>query len=314
MCIRDSLQNIEAEEAQESGPAGEESMPKDEWSEEETWCMDNVQYCLLPKSVVPPLWNLSNRFSELPDSGDFEDEFPMLGGAPKCTPLGSSDVKPSPTKGACNSGGCCGGSGLVKTGAGTLGAKSARKNRKYVPLFPTVQEEKEAADLMVLLESCAADDVPLGSLAPPRPGFRLIEAVFDTGAFKSCTPPGLFPGTVRPSAMSKAGKHFSGPDQSAIPNLGEQNCRFLTETGDPASMCMQVAKIDRVLVAGAAVTSGGNTKVELLKDHGTITNMKTMKTVRLHRRGGADGGVYVMRIWIPDGTTGGFPRQVVAKK
>ena len=80
--------------------------------------------------------------------------------------------------------------------------------------------------------------------------------------------------------MSREGKHFSGPDQSPISNLGGQDCRFLTQDGTQAKMCLRVADIDRVLIVGA--DSSGDSKVELLKDNGTITNVKTLKTIPLH--------------------------------
>ena len=112
--------------------------------------------------------------------------------------------------------------------------------------------------------------------------------------------------------MSKAGKGFSGPDQSPIPNLGEQDCAFLTELGDEAEMRLQVAPIDRVLIAGTDITRKGDVKVELLKEGGTITNLTTNKTIPLHRRGNEDGGVYIMRLWIP--VASGFTRQEVPKK
>jgi hypothetical protein len=42
-------------------------------------------------------------------------------------------------------------------------------------------------------------------------------------------------------------------------------------------MCLQVADIDRVLIAGADLTASGDTKVELLKHNGTITNLETFQ-------------------------------------
>ena len=113
--------------------------------------------------------------------------------------------------------------------------------------------------------------------------------------------------------MSRAGKGFSGPDQSPIPNLGEQDCRLLTEDGTQAMMTLQVAPIDRILIAGADMTASGETKVELLKESGTITNVKTNKTIPLHRRGNDDGGVYIMPLWIPVVSPAGFTRQATSK-
>jgi hypothetical protein len=180
----------------------------------------------------------------------------------------------------------------------------------------SIKEEKLAdpspSDLLFLLGDWQDAGPPLANVEVLRPGFRLIEGVFDTGAFKSCTPPGLFPGKVRASKMSAPGKGFSGPDQSPIPNLGEQLCKFLTEDGAQAEMCLQVAPIDRILIAGADVTASGDVKVELLKEGGTITNMRTNRVVPLHRRGNEDGGVYIMRLWIP--VASGFTRQATSKK
>ena len=61
------------------------------------------------------------------------------------------------------------------------------------------------------------------------------------------------------------------------------------------------------------MTAGWDTKVELLKDSGSITNIKTLKTIPLHRRGNAEGGVYVMRLWIPMASLAGFTRQATPK-
>jgi len=181
-----------------------------------------------------------------------------------------------------------------------------------------IEEEKLAelspSDLLVLLGDWQDTKIPLANLDTPRLGYRLVEAVVDTGAFKSCTPPDLFPGKLRPSKMSRAGKGFLGPEQSPIPNLGEQDCRFLTEDGTQARMCLQVAPIDRILIAGADTTASGENKVELLKESGTITNMKTNKIIPLHRRGNDDGGVYIMRLWIPNVPDAGFTRQVTPKR
>jgi hypothetical protein len=114
--------------------------------------------------------------------------------------------------------------------------------------------------------------------------------------------------------MSKAGKGFAGPDQSPIPNLGEQICKFITEDGTQARMCLQVAPIDRILIAGADMTASGKTKVELSKENGAIIDIETGRSIPLHRRGNADGGVYIMRLWIPDSSTAGFTRQVAPKR
>ena len=181
-------------------------------------------------------------------------------------------------------------------------------------IVKTIPEEPSDSDLLVLMSDWQDIGAPLGNLEAPRPGYRMIEGVFDTGAFKSWTPSNPFPGKSRPSKISLEGKHFSGVDQSPIPNLGGQDCRFLAQDGTQARMCLQVADIDRVLIAGADMTVSGDTKVELLKDSGNITNVKMLKTIPLHRRGNVDGGVCVMRLWIPMASLAGSTRQATSKK
>ena len=201
--------------------------------------------------------------------------------------------------------------GLASVLCGSFGgnARTRRRRRAQAARLPqsdltparaSIEEQKPAelspSDLLVLLSDWKDTSIPLANLDAPRPGFQIVEAVFDTGAFKSCTPPNLFPGKVRASKMSKAGKGFAGPDKSPIPNLGEQDCEFLIEDGSQAGMILQVAPIDRILIAGADVSRKGDTKVELLKEGGSIINMRTNKMIPLHRRGNADGGVYTMRL------------------
>ena len=142
-----------------------------------------------------------------------------------------------------------------------------------------------------------------------RPGYKLIEAVFDTGAVHSCVPPGVFAGPIQPSPMSRSGKKYRGPDKSPIPNLGEIKGRFETEDNKNVCLLWQVANIERPLIAGAQITAAGN-KVELEATSGKIVCKKTGRTIKLHKRGGTDGGVYVVKMWIPDGpNAAGFPRQ-----
>ena len=175
---------------------------------------------------------------------------------------------------------------------------------------PTETQDDDGAmsrGLFILLGDLADGDLPLGSLEA-RPGFKLIEAVFDTGAVHSCVPPGIFPGPILASAMSRAGKKYRGPDKSPIPNLGQLTGRFETEDNMRVSLLWQVANIERPLIAGAQITAAGNT-VELDATSGKIVCKKTGRTIKLHKRGGADGGVYVVKMWIPDASAAGFPRQ-----
>ena len=133
---------------------------------------------------------------------------------------------------------------------------------------------------------------------------------FDTGAFHSVTPRGIFPGAITSSPMSRAGKKYRGPDNSRIPNLGMIDGRWLDELGAPCGLPWQVADIATPLMAGTQVTAGGNTVV-LKESGGSITNDKTGRVVQIHKRGDAEGGVYIIKMWVPIGDTPqpGFPRQ-----
>ena len=103
------------------------------------------------------------------------------------------------------------------------------------------------------------------------------------------------------------GKKYRGPDKSPIPNLGEVEGRFITEEGIGPGITWQVADIDRPLIAGTQVTNAGN-RITLDADGGLITNLKTGKTIRLHRRGDDEGGVYILKMWVPLKPTVGFQR------
>ena len=196
----------------------------------------------------------------------------------------------------------------------TLGNKRTQRRRNAAATARLPQSDP--SDILVLLGDWQDAAVPLKNMEviPPRPGYKMVEAVFDTGAWTSCTPPDLFPGPVRASKMSKAGKGFAGPDQSPIPNLGEQECSFLVEDGTPGKMCLQVAPIDKILIAGAQMTYTGKHKVELEKESGAIIDVESGRQIPLHRRGNEDGGVFIMRLWIPDNSAAGFTRQVAPKR
>ena len=139
-----------------------------------------------------------------------------------------------------------------------------------------------------------------------------MEAVVDSGAVDSVVPPGIFEGAVRPSAMSKSGKRYHGPDGSPIPNLGQVDVSFRTEENHQCCLTWQVAQIERPLVAVSHLSASGH-KVILGKDGGEIVHTGTGRKIHLHRR----GGVYVLRMWVPvpgaergrdNKAASGFPR------
>ena len=130
------------------------------------------------------------------------------------------------------------------------------------------------------------------------PGEKLIEVVVDSGAVQSVAPPGLFPGTVEPSAMSRAGRTYRAANGSQIRNLGQVRVPFVSPEGHKCSFPFQVAEVEHALLSVGHLAAAGN-KVELHDKGGLITNVASGRTMALTRR----GGVYVLRLRVS-----GFPR------
>ena len=143
--------------------------------------------------------------------------------------------------------------------------------------------------------------------APP-PGYMLVEAVVDSGAEQSVAPPGFFPGEMRPSAMSKSGRAYRAANGTRIKNLGEMVVLFSTEGGHKCKMPMQIAEVERPLIAASQLGAAGN-KVELEEHDGSITHKQSGRKIPLQRK----GGVYIMRMYIriPEAGASGFPRPEV---
>ncbi len=129
----------------------------------------------------------------------------------------------------------------------------------------------------------------------PRGG-RVVEAVVDSGAVHSVTPPGVFPGPTLPSVWSRAGRGYRAANGTGIKNLGQVAVKFCTAEGDTCNIPFQVAEVDQPLLSVAHLTGAGN-RVELGHASGRVVNLKTGRTIALERR----GGVYIMRMYLADG-------------
>ncbi len=122
---------------------------------------------------------------------------------------------------------------------------------------------------------------------------QVIEAVVDSGAVHSVTPPGWFPGPTVPSAWSRAGRGYRAANGTAIKNLGQVTVKFATAAGDRCSIPFQVAEVEQPLLSVAHLTSAGN-RVELGHASGRVVNLTTGRAIALERR----GGVYIMRMYV----------------
>ena len=128
---------------------------------------------------------------------------------------------------------------------------------------------------------------------------RVVEVVVDSGAVQSVAPPGLFPGTVVPSDVSRAGRTFRAANGSHIRNLGQLRVNFTSMEGHKCSLPFQVAEVEHALLSVSHLTSAGNV-VELRAEGGRITNAASGRSMALVRR----GGVYILPLRVA-----GFPRQ-----
>ena len=191
-----------------------------------------------------------------------------------------------------------------------MGSRRGRQGRKDPACVIPGCTGCDGGGLDLLTKSDGADDlgkvvygVAVNDPSKPAGRYRIIEAVVDSGAEESVTPPDLFEGTVRPSAMSRAGRKYRAANGSLIPNLGQLGVNFVTDEGFPCGLPFQVAEVERPLIVASALARAGN-RVEFTADGGKIVNDKLGKVLTLARR----GGVYVLRMRVPTKTSD-FPRR-----
>ena len=139
-------------------------------------------------------------------------------------------------------------------------------------------------------------DSALNALGKPGDDCQLVEGIVDSGAVNSVTNKTSFDAEVKPSEMSRSGQRYRGPDGSRIPNYGQQEVEFATDEGHKCGLTMQVADVERPLIAVSHLSEAGN-DVHLNKKGGTIINQKTGKKIAIQRR----GNLYVLRMWVKNG-------------
>jgi hypothetical protein len=136
----------------------------------------------------------------------------------------------------------------------------------------------------------------LGAVSSDGRGGRVVEAIVDSGAVHSVTPPGLFPGPTVPSPWSRAGRGYRAANGTGIRNLGQVTVKFATATGDRCSIPFQVAEVEQPLLSVAHLAAAGN-RVELGNINGRVVNTTTGRAIALEKR----GGVYIMKMHIAEG-------------
>ena len=147
-------------------------------------------------------------------------------------------------------------------------------------------------------------EVLLAAVSGDASAGQVVEAVVDSGAVDSVTPPSLFPGLVSPSPWSRAGRGYRAANGTKIKNLGQVQVPFGTAEGHKCQIQFQVAEVEQPLLSVAHLTSAGN-RVELGHTSGRVVNIKTGRAIALERR----GGVYILKMFIPDAAPLPFRRQ-----
>ncbi len=145
-----------------------------------------------------------------------------------------------------------------------------------------------------LLVGDGDNDELLATVSAEAPGGRVVEAVVDSGAVHSVTPPGRFPGRVCPSPWSRTGRGYRAANGTRIANLGQAQVPFSTSEGHRCAIPFQVAPVEQPLLSVAHLTEAGN-RVTLGDKDGQIVNTTTGRTIGLERR----GRVYIMKMYIP---------------
>ena len=127
----------------------------------------------------------------------------------------------------------------------------------------------------------------------------IIEAVVDSGAEDSVTPPGVFVGEVTTSAMSRAGRKYRAANGSPIPNLGQTVAYFRDAGGRACGIPFQVAQVDRPLVSVSRLAAAG-CKVSFQEDTGEILHVSSGRSLPLIRK----NGVYILEMRVGGGSAG----------
>ena len=115
------------------------------------------------------------------------------------------------------------------------------------------------------------------------------------------SPRRFFPGPVVPSRMSKAGGSYRVANGHRVPNVGQQAVYFRTDENQAAGMMFQTAEIERPLISTSQLAASGH-RVVFNEKGGEIIYEKSSRHTALHKR----GGIYVLRMWIPESPEQGF--------
>ncbi len=176
---------------------------------------------------------------------------------------------------------------------GPVGSAAAPGTRRGPESSIAPGTQRGAALIASLREDA---DALLGAVAgETSTGGKWVEAAVDSGAVHSVAPPGLFPGATQPSPWSRAGRGYRAANGTSIKNLGQIEVPFATAEGFRCRLPFQVAEVEQALLSVSHLTSAGNI-VQFGDTDGNIVNRTTGRSIALERR----GGIYYMKMWVPD--------------
>ncbi len=148
---------------------------------------------------------------------------------------------------------------------------------------------------MLLDDSDPTQDL-LCTVSGETRGGTWVEAVVDSGAVHSVTPPSLFPGRMTSSPWSRAGRGYHAANGTSIKNLGQVQVPFCTAEGHKCHIPFQVADVTQPLLSVAHLTAAGN-RVEFGDTDGRIVHLTTGRSIALEKR---RGGIYILKMFIAD--------------
>ena len=172
-------------------------------------------------------------------------------------------------------------------------------NPRWVARRGQQQARRAARRLATLCRESAGE--PLVAPVTNEAETKVVEAVVDSGAEDSVTPPGVFMSKVAPSVMSREGRRYRAANGSPIPNLGQTIVHFQDGDGQTCGLPFQVAEVDRPLISVSRLAAAG-CKVTFLEDRGEILHVASGKCLPLVRR----DGVYILELRVRSGR-GGAP-------
>jgi hypothetical protein len=125
-------------------------------------------------------------------------------------------------------------------------------------------------------------------------GWEKVAVQVDSGAVDSVAPPGIAEAfSVMKTKMSEAGIGFVAANGSRIANFGEKQVMGWTDEGDPVSMRMTVADVNKVLGSVHRMNLGGNKVV--LNGSDSYMEGRNGRRTKIHYK----DGQFIMYLWVP---------------